>query len=194
MFEQAFKSIDDGLRKEAGCTTELDYAEQTSWLLFLKYLDGLEEDKATEAALHSKKYDYILDKPYRWETWAAPKGKDGKLDHNKALTGDDLSQLMTDSRRKAPTSSRDTTAAPPATRHHDTRPTGRPWLSVTSAPISSTPGRTHPRRVQNSSVLRRHEGLCPDQGNGVPSRLHVPLGDPLAAQHFSGRRGHGLRT
>jgi type I restriction enzyme M protein len=42
MFEQAFKNIDDVLRKEAGCTTELDYTEQTCWLLFLKYLDGLE--------------------------------------------------------------------------------------------------------------------------------------------------------
>ena len=46
MFHQAFKNIDDVLRKEAGCTTELDYTEQTSWLLFLKYLDGLEEEKA----------------------------------------------------------------------------------------------------------------------------------------------------
>src|SRR5207249_6239330 len=87
MFEQAFKNIDDVLRKEAGCTTELDYTEQSSWLLFLKYLDDLEADKATEAALDRKKYTYILDKPYRWETWAAPKDKDGKLDHNKALTG-----------------------------------------------------------------------------------------------------------
>jgi type I restriction enzyme M protein len=43
MFEQAFKNIDDVLRKEAGCTTELDYTEQTSWLLFLKYLEGLEQ-------------------------------------------------------------------------------------------------------------------------------------------------------
>jgi type I restriction enzyme M protein len=94
MFEQAFKNIDAVLRKEAGCTTELDYAEQTSWLLFLKYLDGLEEEKATEAALHNKKYDFILDKPYRWKTWAAPKGKDGKLDHNKALTGDDLRKFV----------------------------------------------------------------------------------------------------
>jgi type I restriction enzyme R subunit len=51
MFEQAFKNIDDVLRKEAGCTTELDYTEQTSWLLFLKYLDSLEQDKADEAAL-----------------------------------------------------------------------------------------------------------------------------------------------
>jgi type I restriction enzyme M protein len=96
MFEQAFRNIDDVLRKEAGCTTELDYTEQTSWLLFLKYLDSLEEDKAAEAALEGKKYSYILDKASRWETWAAPKGKDGKLDHNKALTGDDLRDFVDD--------------------------------------------------------------------------------------------------
>jgi type I restriction enzyme M protein len=90
MFEQAFKNIDDVLWKEAGCTTELDYTEQTSWLLFLKYLDGLEQDRSMEAELEGKKYSYILDKPYRWESWAAPKDKDGKIDHNKALVGDDL--------------------------------------------------------------------------------------------------------
>ncbi|MBK8039488.1 MAG: N-6 DNA methylase [Verrucomicrobiaceae bacterium] len=90
MFEQAFRNIDDILHKEAGCTTELDYTEQSSWLLFLKYLDSLEADKATEAALEGKKYSYILDALYRWESWAAPKGKDGQLDHHKALTGDDL--------------------------------------------------------------------------------------------------------
>ncbi len=94
MFEQAFKNIDDVLRKEAGCTTELDYTEQTSWLLFLKYLDGLEQDKADEAALEEKKYTYILDDPYRWEIWAAPRAKDGKLDHNTALTGDDLRDFV----------------------------------------------------------------------------------------------------
>ena len=90
MFEQAFKNIDNVLWKDAGCTSELDYTEQSSWLLFLKYLDGLEEEKATTAALHGKQYTYILDKPYRWSTWAAPKGTDGKIDHNKATTGDDL--------------------------------------------------------------------------------------------------------
>ncbi|HZQ44480.1 MAG TPA: N-6 DNA methylase [Acidobacteriaceae bacterium] len=94
MFEQAFKNIDDVLWKEAGCTTELDYTEQTSWLLFLKYLDDLEEDKRAEAALHGKPYSYILDKPYRWESWAAPKDKHGQLDHNKALTGDDLRDFV----------------------------------------------------------------------------------------------------
>ncbi len=90
MFEQAFRNIDDALWKESGCTTELDYTEQTSWLLFLKYLDGLEQDKAAEAALEGKPYRHILDAAYRWESWAAPKDADGKLDHNAALTGDDL--------------------------------------------------------------------------------------------------------
>src|SRR5579872_3839357 len=94
MFEQAFKNIDDVLRKEAGCTTELDYTEQASWLLFLKYLESLEEEKEREARLEGKKYSHILDKAYRWDIWAAPKGKDGKIDHNKALTGDDLSDFV----------------------------------------------------------------------------------------------------
>ena len=94
MFEQAFRNIDDVLRKEAGCTTELDYTEQTSWLLFLKYLDGLEQDRATAAELQGKKYAFILDKIYGWESWAAPKGEDGKLDHNTAKTGDDLRDFV----------------------------------------------------------------------------------------------------
>jgi type I restriction enzyme M protein len=94
MFEQAFKNIDDALRKEAGCTTELDYTEQTSWLLFLKYLNQLEQDKADEAALDRKKYSYVLDKPYRWEEWAAPRGKDGEIDRNRERIGDDLRDFV----------------------------------------------------------------------------------------------------
>ncbi len=33
MFKQIFKNIDGVLCKETGCTTELDYTEQTSLLL-----------------------------------------------------------------------------------------------------------------------------------------------------------------
>lgn len=94
MFEQAFRNIDDALRKEAGCATELDYSEQTSWLLFLKYLDGLEQDRAAEAELEGRDYTYLLDPPYRWESWAAPKDKSGALDHNRALSGDDLREFV----------------------------------------------------------------------------------------------------
>ena len=94
MFEQAFKNIDDVLWKEAGCASELDYTEQTSWLLFLKFLDGLEQDKAAMAALEGKKYSYILDAPFRWDSWAAPKDANGKPDHNAAQTGDDLRDFV----------------------------------------------------------------------------------------------------
>ena len=90
MFEQAFKNIDDVLRKEAGCTTELDYTEQTSWLLFLKYLDVLEQDRATEAKLEGRRYAYLLPAEFRWDSWAAPKTKSGQIDHNRAQTGPDL--------------------------------------------------------------------------------------------------------
>jgi type I restriction enzyme M protein len=94
MFEQTFKNIDDILHKDAGCGSELDYVEQTSWVLFLKYLDDLEKDKATAAELTGKTYSPILNEDYRWATWAAPKGSDGKIDHHKALTGDDLADFV----------------------------------------------------------------------------------------------------
>jgi type I restriction enzyme M protein len=94
MFEQAFKNIDDVLWKEAGCTTELDYTEQTSWLLFLKYLESLEQDKAAEALLSNKTHKPILDSAFQWAAWAAPKTADGKLDHRNAATGDDLRDFV----------------------------------------------------------------------------------------------------
>jgi len=93
-FEQAFRAIDDCLRKEAGCGTELDYTEQTSWLLFLKYLDGLEEDRAAMALLEGRPHAPILDEQFRWNSWAAPKDASGQLDHNAAVTGDDLRDFV----------------------------------------------------------------------------------------------------
>ena len=94
MFEQTFKNIDDILHKDAGCGSELDYVEQTSWVLFLKYLDDLEKDKATAAELTGKSYTPIIEAKFQWSKWAAPKDKEGKLDHHKALTGDDLADFV----------------------------------------------------------------------------------------------------
>ena len=96
MFEQTFKNIDDILHKDAGCGSELDYVEQTSWVLFLKYLDDLEKDKATAAELTGVEYNSIIAPEYQWSTWAMPKRlkvglfEEYELDHHKALTGDDL--------------------------------------------------------------------------------------------------------
>ncbi|MBK8943774.1 MAG: N-6 DNA methylase [Ignavibacteriae bacterium] len=94
MFEQTFKNIDDILFKDAGCSSELDYIEQTSWILFLKYLDDLEKDKETAAQLTGKAYASIISPEYRWNKWAAPKNKEGKLDFHNALTGDDLTDFV----------------------------------------------------------------------------------------------------
>ena len=96
MFEQTFKNIDDVLHKDAGCASELDYTEQTSWMLFLKYLDDLESERSMESELTGKKYTYILDEKYRWSAWAAPKDEHGAFDHNNALTGDDLIEFVND--------------------------------------------------------------------------------------------------
>ncbi|MDO9086018.1 MAG: N-6 DNA methylase [Anaerolineaceae bacterium] len=90
MFEQTFKNIDDQLWKDAGCSSELDYVEQTSWILFLKYLDDLEKEKRLSAELQGKTYQPIIAPEFQWEAWAAPRNGNGRIDHNKALTGPDL--------------------------------------------------------------------------------------------------------
>ncbi len=95
-FEQTFKNIDDLLYKDSGADSELDYIGQTSWVMFLRYLDELEQDKADEAELKGEDYKYILDEEYRWPNWAMPKklkkGSESEveLDHHVALTGPDL--------------------------------------------------------------------------------------------------------
>ena len=107
MFEQTFKNIDDILYKDSGADSELDYIGQTSWVLFLRYLDELELEKADEAALRGKTYEYIIDEEYRWPVWAMPKLRQAQLpdgspdpssklilDHHKAMTGPDLVRFV----------------------------------------------------------------------------------------------------
>jgi len=97
LFEQTFKNIDDVLWKDPGCDSELDYIGQTSWILFLRYLDELEQEKSDETELKAEEYKFILKKEFRWGNWAMPMKitKDGdaeliEVDHHRALTGPDL--------------------------------------------------------------------------------------------------------
>ena len=94
MYEEAFKNIDDVFWKDAGCSSELDYIEQTSWILFLKYLDDYEDEKETAAILNGETYERIIDKEFRWKEWAYPKTSEGKLNYDIALTGDDLLEFV----------------------------------------------------------------------------------------------------
>ena len=94
MFETTFRNLDDTLRKDAGCSSELDYIEATSWLLFLKYLDDFENDKEASAKLNGEKYTRLISNEFKWTTWAAPKTAEGKIDYNSALTGEDLKEFV----------------------------------------------------------------------------------------------------
>lgn len=96
-YEQIFKNIDDILWKESGCSNELDYVEQTSWILFLKYLDDLEDARSDEMELQGKEYNRIIKPEYRWNAWACPKTDNGgktEIDHKNAMTGDDLTDFV----------------------------------------------------------------------------------------------------
>src|SRR5690606_42121181 len=84
-FEQTFKNIDDILYKDSGADSEIDYIEQTSWVLFLRYLDQLEQDKADADELQGKTNNYILSEEYRWNSWAYTKDVQGNLNHKIAL-------------------------------------------------------------------------------------------------------------
>ena len=90
MYENAFNGIERDLRAEEGISNELDYVEQTSWVLFLKYLHDLETERRDRAELDGGDYTPIIDGKFRWDQWAAPKKKNGEFDHNAALTGEDL--------------------------------------------------------------------------------------------------------
>jgi type I restriction enzyme M protein len=94
MFENTFKNVDDILHKDAGCGSELDYVEQSSWVLFLKYLDDLEVEREIKAKLAGKSHKSLFESEYQWRNWAVPKGDTGKIDFDKAKTGDDLTNFV----------------------------------------------------------------------------------------------------
>ena len=90
VFEQTIKNLDNCIRTDKGCTSELDYVEQTSWILFLKYLDDLDKTRQMACLLQDKEYTPIIAEGYRWNDWAMPRKANGEYDISNALIGDDL--------------------------------------------------------------------------------------------------------
>ena len=93
-FESSFKAIDLTLRHDDGCSTALDYVEQSSWVLFLKYLDDLEQTREQTAELEGKTYQRIITGEYQWHQWAMPLDAQGNYDRARALVGDDLTVFV----------------------------------------------------------------------------------------------------
>jgi type I restriction enzyme M protein len=65
------KSARDILRKDKGLNGDVDRLPLLTWVMFLKFLDDLELLHEQEAELDGKRYQSIVDSPYRWRDWAA---------------------------------------------------------------------------------------------------------------------------
>lgn len=72
------KSCRDIMRKDKGLNGDLDRLPMLTWIMFLKFLDDLEEIRKEEASLAGKRFRPAIDPPYRWRDWAAnPQGMTG---------------------------------------------------------------------------------------------------------------------
>jgi type I restriction enzyme M protein len=75
------KSSRDIMRKDKGLSGELDRLPMLTWIMFLKFLDDVEEIREDSAKLKGESFHPVIEQPYRWRDWAG---------REKGLTGDDL--------------------------------------------------------------------------------------------------------
>jgi type I restriction enzyme M protein len=75
------------MRKDKGINGDLDRLPILTWIMFLKFLDDLEQQREEEAVLAGRKFKPAIERPYRWRDWAAnPQG----------VTGDELLSFLND--------------------------------------------------------------------------------------------------
>src|SRR5579864_73011 len=75
------KSARDIMRKDKGLSGDLDRLPALTWVMFLKFLDDLEQVREQEAQLRGQKFRPAIESPYRWRDWAA---------NESGITGDEL--------------------------------------------------------------------------------------------------------
>lgn len=90
MYENIFNSMRKKMYDDGDADNPLQYVETISWIIFLKYLDNQEKEKEDEFLLQGKKYNPLLEEKFRWKNWAVPRNEQGEIDHNRCITGDDL--------------------------------------------------------------------------------------------------------
>jgi type I restriction enzyme M protein len=72
------KSCRDIMRKDKGLSGDLDRLPMLTWILFLKFLDDMEQVRKEEAKIEGKRFRPAIEPPYRWRDWAAqPEGIKG---------------------------------------------------------------------------------------------------------------------
>lgn len=60
------KSARDIMRKDKGLNGDLDRLPMLTWIMFLKFLDDLEQIRETDAKLAGKRFRPAIEPPYRW--------------------------------------------------------------------------------------------------------------------------------
>lgn len=75
------KSARDIMRKDKGLNGDLDRLRMLTWIMFLKFLDDMEQIREQEATMRRERFRQAIEAPYRWRDWAAR--EDG-------ITGDEL--------------------------------------------------------------------------------------------------------
>ena len=58
------------MRKDKGLNGDADRLPMLTWLMFLKFMDDMEQEQETKALLNDKKYSHVIENPYRWRDWA----------------------------------------------------------------------------------------------------------------------------
>ncbi len=91
------KSARDTMRKDKGLSGDIDRLPMLTWVMFLKFLDDLENINKQKAALAGKPYKPIIRAPYRWRDWAAK--EDG-------ISGEDLTRFVNDQETVRPDGSK----------------------------------------------------------------------------------------
>ncbi len=91
------KSARQIMRKDKGLNGDLDRLPMLTWIMFLKFLDDLEQLRETEATLEGRDFQPAIEPPYRWRDWAAVEG---------GITGDELLAFINNDEAVRPDGSR----------------------------------------------------------------------------------------
>jgi type I restriction enzyme M protein len=91
------KSARDIMRKDKGLSGDLDRLPMLTWIMFLKFLDDMEQIEESRAKLARKQFKPAVEPPYRWRDWA---------DDETGITGPELLAFINQEEARRPDGSK----------------------------------------------------------------------------------------
>jgi len=98
------KSARDIMRKDKGLNGDLDRLPMLTWIMFVKFLDDMEQIREQEAAMRGEKFRPDIEPTYRWRDWASR--EDG-------ITGDELVSFVNNEKAVRPDGKKALGPSPP---------------------------------------------------------------------------------